>query len=201
MALREGRFSGPSHGALVESIIQGAISYVLQTSRENYRPNPTKDEDGELGRFLSRQYRSYKNSDPNPKHQKAIPICVVAEVLKKKATEIQRATSQLEIRGFFYACRSCEYLMVPKDDKRRTNILRLRCMILFKDGRELQHSDTYLEYAECVSITFEWQKKDKRNETATQLALEHIIICPVRQWAALVKYIKKYPGSTGDTPV
>ena len=89
MALCEGRFLGPSHGTLVESTIRGAISYVSETFRGNYRPNPTKDEDGELGRVLSRQYRAYKKSDPNPKQQKAIPICVVAEVLKKKATETQ----------------------------------------------------------------------------------------------------------------
>ena len=35
----------------------------------------------------------------------------------------------------------------------------------------------------------------------TQLPSEHIIIFPVRQWSALVKRIRKYPGSTGDTPV
>ena len=34
-----------------------------------------------------------------------------------------------------------------------------------------------------------------------QLASEHIILCPVRQWAALVKRIRKYPGPTVDTPV
>ena len=79
--------------------------------------------------------------------------------------------------------------------------MRLRCLRFFKDGRETQHSDTYLEYAHCVSITFEWQKKDKRNDTVTQLASEHIILCQIRQWAALVKRIRKHPGSTGDTPV
>ena len=34
-----------------------------------------------------------------------------------------------------------------------------------------------------------------------QLASEHIILCPVWQWDALVKRIRKYPGSTDDTPV
>ena len=58
-----------------------------------------------------------------------------------------RATSQLAIGGFFYACRSCEYLMVPQADKRRTNILRLCYLRFFKYRRELQHSDPYLEYA------------------------------------------------------
>ena len=72
---------------------------------------------------------------------------------------------------------------------------------IFKDGRELQHSYLFLEYADCVSITFEWQKKDELYDTVTQLASEHIIICPVRQWDALVKHIRNYPGSMGDTPM
>ena len=91
--------------------------------------------------------------------------------------------------------------MVPQAEKRRISILRLCCLRFFKDGRELQYSDPYLEYADCVSITFEWQNKDEINDTVTQLASENIIICPVRQWAALVKRIRKYPRSTSDTPV
>ena len=80
MAIREGVFSGRSHGNLAESKIRGAISYVSHNFRGNYRPNPTKDKDGEPERVLSRQYRAYKNSKPNPKQQKSIPICIVAEV-------------------------------------------------------------------------------------------------------------------------
>ena len=91
--------------------------------------------------------------------------------------------------------------MVPQAEDRRTNILKLSCMRLLKDGREIQHSDPYLDYADCVSITFEWQKKDEINDTVTQLASENKILCLVRQWAALVKRIRKYPGSTVDTPV
>ena len=33
------------------------------------------------------------------------------------------------------------------------------------------------------------------------MASEHIILCPVRQWAKLVKRIRKYSGSTGNIPV
>ena len=54
MALREGRFSGSSYDTLAEGTVRGAISLVSQTFRQNDRPNPTKDEDGELGRVLSR---------------------------------------------------------------------------------------------------------------------------------------------------
>ena len=179
MAVHERRFSGPSYDTLAEGTVRGAISFVSQTFRENNRHNPTKDEDGELENFLSRQYRAFNNSDPNPVQQKATPICVVAKVFKKKATETQRATVQLGIRGFFIAGSSCEYMKVTQAEKRRTDILRLRCTRFSKDGRELQHSDPNLEYADCVSINFEWQKKDERNDTVTQMVSEHIILCPV----------------------
>ena len=201
MSVREGRFSGPSYDTLTKDTVRGAISFVSQTFRENDSPNPTKDKDGELGRFLSRKYRAFKNSDPNPAQQKAIPICVIAKVFKKKATETQRATGQLRIRGFFIAGISCEYMKVPQAEKRRTYILRLICIRFFLGGRELQHSNPNLKYADYVSITFEWQKKDERNDIVTQLASEHIIMCPVRQWTGLVKRIRNYPGATGNTPV
>ena len=71
-----------------------------------------------LEEFYLGHTRPFINSDPSPAQQKAIPICVVAEVFKKKATETQRATGQLGIGGFFIAGRSCEYTKVPQAEKR-----------------------------------------------------------------------------------
>jgi hypothetical protein len=73
MALREGPFSGPAYDSLVEGTIRNTISYVAQTFWENDRSNPTNDENGELGRLLSRLYRSFRNRDPAKKQQKALP--------------------------------------------------------------------------------------------------------------------------------
>ena len=63
------------------------------------------------------------------------------------------------------------------------------------------HNDPRLEFADCVSITFEFQKADGRNDTVTQMASGDALLCPVRQWAALVRRISSYPGATNDTPV
>ena len=71
----------------------------------------------------------------------------------------------------------------------------------FSQGKELSHDNPRLEYADCVSITFEFQKKDERNDTVTQMASGDILLCPVRQWAAIVKRILGYPGADDDTPV
>ena len=145
MALREGRFSGPSHGTLVESTVKSSVGYVAQTFRDHDQPNPTHDEDHQLGRLLSRQYRAFKNKDPPPKQQKALPIGVLRVLAELQVTELQRAIIQLSIGGYFFACRSCEYLQVPQAEKRRTDILRIRNIRFFSKGREMSHGDPRLE--------------------------------------------------------
>ena len=91
MAMREGKFSRKSDGPLAESTIRGAISYVSSSFRDNDRPNPTKDENGDLGRVLSRLFRAFRNKDPNPKQQKTLPAQVLVMMHKRKETETERA--------------------------------------------------------------------------------------------------------------
>lgn len=201
MAMREARFSGPAYDTLVEGTIRSTISFVASTFRDNDRPNPTKDEDGELSRLLSRQFRAYRNKDPNPVQQKALPACVLVKLAKLNTTETQKAISQLANGAFFFACRSCEYLKVSQAEKRRTDILRLHNIRFFKDGILLHHEDPNLESADCVSVTFEFQKKDERNDTVTQLASEDELLCPCKTWAKIVRRIRRYPGATDNTPV
>jgi hypothetical protein len=120
---------------------------------------------------------------------------------KLNMTETQKCISQLSIGAFFFACRSCEYLKVPQAEKRRTEILRLRDIRFFKDGRELNHGDPQLEYADCTSITFEVQKNEERMDVVTQLTSGDLLLCPVRIWATIVRRIWQYAGATKDTPV
>ena len=84
MAMREGRVSRQSHGPLPESTIRGAISHVSSSFRDNDRPNPTKDEDSDLGRILSRLFRAFRNKDPNPKQQKTLPAQVLIMMHERK---------------------------------------------------------------------------------------------------------------------
>jgi hypothetical protein len=79
---------------------------VVQTFRDNDRPNPSKDKDGELGRFLSRLFRAFKNEDPKRRQQKALPAVVLRELAKMRFSESQIAIRELAIGAFFFACRS-----------------------------------------------------------------------------------------------
>ena len=87
MAMRGARFSGPAYDTLTEGTIRSAVSYVASTFSKNDRPNPTKNDDGELGRLLSRQYRAFINDDPNPVQQKCVLPCVIRELTKNKLSE------------------------------------------------------------------------------------------------------------------
>ena len=84
MTMRGARFLGPAYDSLAEGTIRSAVSYVASTFRENDRQNPTRDEDGELGRLLSQQYRAFRNEDPAPVQNKCVPVCVIRELTKNK---------------------------------------------------------------------------------------------------------------------
>ena len=97
--------------------------------------------------------------------------------------------------------RSCEYLLVPHAEKRRTDVLRLGNIRFFKDGILLEHSNPQCEFVDSVAITFEFQKKDERNGTVTQKGTYHAFMSPVKIWYEIVKRIRDYPGADTDTPV
>ena len=159
MAVREGRFTKDRTEPLVEGTVRGAISHVVQAFRESGRQNPTKDADNMLSVLLSRQFRSYRNDDPKEIQQKALPFIVLRELAKRQVSELDKAISQLTICAGFFACRSCEYLKVPRREMKRTKLLRLRNIRFFKDGRLISTPSENLEFADSVAVTFEMQKK------------------------------------------
>lgn len=126
---------------------------------------------------------------------------MLVEIAKMQLTETQRAIAQLTIGAFYFAMRSCEYVKVPQAHKRRTDILRLRNIAFLRKGRIIPHSSPELEYTDCVVITFEFQKKDEKDDSVTMHATGHATMCPVRAWAALIKRVRNYQGSDDNTPV
>jgi hypothetical protein len=65
----------------------------------------------------------------------------------------------------------------------------------------ISHDDAELEFSDCILLTFETQKKDKKMDTITQMASGDIKLCPVCAAAAIVRRIRDYPGTTVDTPI
>jgi hypothetical protein len=119
----------------------------------------------------------------------------------KTSTEKQVAIGQLIIAAFFFACRLCEYLKVPNQDQQLTKQLTLGNIVFYKAGKIIPHKCSSIFLAECVSITFETQKNKRKFDTVTQYATLHPVLCPVKQWAEIVKRISLYPGASKATPV
>ena len=130
------------------------VQFVCTTFQENGYPNPSIDNDGLPAFILQREFRSFKNTDPEEKHQKAIPISVISELIHRDSTDLKRATGKLATIGIFFVMRSCEYLKVAKPNQRRTKILRLRNVRFFQGVDQLGYDHRELEFSDCVALTF-----------------------------------------------
>ena len=201
VAMLEGRFSRPSDGPLAKTSVTGAINAVAATFRENGREDPHRDAERNVSRLLQRQLRSYSKNDPKAKQQKALPVCIYRFLLSSPLTDLQRIIAVLAAGAHFWAMRSCEYSKVPKEEQRQTKLLCLRNIAFIKEGNILSHTSPRLNLADCVSITFERQKNDRKEDTVTQWRTSDTILCPVKLWASIVTRILSYKGTNNDSPV
>ena len=77
----------------------------------------------------------------------------------------------------------------------------MRNIQFFKDGAILPHSHLDLEFSDCVSLTFERQKRQDKNDTVTQEATGDSVLCPICFAAGLVRRIGSYPGTSLSTNI
>ena len=133
------------------------------------------------------------------KQQKALPLCIIKELVKNKSAERGKALGDLAITAFFFTMRSCEYLKVAcKEGERKTKRLRVRNIRFYRNGRELLRSDPTLQASDYVSVTFEDQKNGKRQDTIIMQNSGDIILCPCRSLARIIQRILRYPDSNED---
>ena len=178
-AMREATFSGDAFDQLVESTIRGTVDSVAQTFRLNDRDDPRHDSGGRLAYILQRQYRGYKNQDRSVKQQKAITGELLLELSKTRSTVTDIAVGQLTMGAFFCTMRSCEYTKTSRSEDKRTKILCLRNLRFLRGHRELSHDDPNLALADTLTITFEYQKNDERDDSVTHHRTGDTIFCPI----------------------
>jgi hypothetical protein len=70
MAVRDARFSISPSEKLVANTVRDTIQYVCATFCKNGHPNPTLDKGGKPAFILQQEFRSFKNTDLEEKHQK-----------------------------------------------------------------------------------------------------------------------------------
>jgi hypothetical protein len=118
---------------------------------------------------------------------------------KLAISSFDKALCKLFIGAFFFAMRSCEYVQVP--GQRKTKLLTIKNINFYRGTCRLGHSDPLLHMAECVSITFEQQKRETKNDIITQHRSTDTLLCPVKIWAKIIRRLHSYPSSNPDTPV
>ncbi|MGH7974184.1 MAG: hypothetical protein ACREBR_01565 [bacterium] len=198
-AVRRGQFSKERDKELGEGTVRASVDYVSQTFRARNRRDPRHDDEGHLAHVLQRQFRGYKNQDSAERPQHAISATVLRTIFSLRQSPIDEAIAQLLIGAFFFAMRSCEYCNVT--GSRRTKLLTLGNLRFLTGKKELHHKDDNLSQADTISITFEFQKRDTRNDIITMPRSGDPILCPVKAWAFLTQRILAYPGCTSSSPV
>ncbi len=109
--------------------------------------------------------------------------------------------AQFSVAAYFFACQSCEYLKVSQDQKQQTNILKLRNIRFFKDGKQVHASSPDLCLANSASLTFEMQKNQEKFDMVMHGATGYKFLCPDKQWAAVVNPMLSDTGATMNTLV
>jgi len=174
---------------------------VVAVFRENGHNDPKRDAERNVARLLRRQLRSYKKDDPKEVQQKALPICVLHLILSSNSTELCQAMGKLAGAAHFWAMHSCEYVKVPKAEHRQTKQLCIRNIAFIKDGESIDHKSPSLHLTDCVSVTFERQKNDRKADTVTQWRTSDELLCPIKIWASLIRRISSYKGAIKDSPL
>ena len=192
-AVREQTFAPSSKGNdhLVASSCRTALDSVRKAFRANGRPDPALDADGKLALILHYQLRGYTNMDPSPKQQRPIPLVLIKQMIQRPCADPGLiAFHQLFNFAFFFAMRSCEYLKT--DGEKRTHPIRLRNLVFRRRHHIIPHDDPNLAEADTITVTFEFQKRDLRDDAVTQSSSGDPLLCPVRAAAAIVHRMKKF---------
>jgi hypothetical protein len=199
-SIREGRFVLVKYNKPIQSeSVRASLDCVAQAFKLADRPDPRLDRERKLAFLLQRKLRGYSSTDDPPSPQPAMTASVLRMFYRLALSPFDTALCELFIGAFFFAMRSCEYVQVS--GPRRTKLLSIKNINFYRGKRRISHNDPLLHMSECVSITFELQKKETKNNIITQHQSTDTLLCPVKIWAKIVCRLNSYPSSTPDTSV
>jgi hypothetical protein len=72
---------------------------------------------------------------------------------------------------------------------------------LFIKNRKRLKLDPNLHKADSVSISFELQKREEKDDTITQHKSNDSLLCPVKIWAKIIRRLLSYESASRDTTV
>jgi len=161
------------------------------------QPNPRKDIDRKTVLFLQCLFKRYKNNDPREKHQKALPLSIMQQMVTRSTRSMMLITfHQLFLLGFFYAMWSCENFKMS--GKWCTEPLCKHNFIFMKDHNILQHNSPLLKQVDSLALVFEYQKRDQHDKSITQSKMDNPILCLIQAGAAIICCLQAM-GASDDT--
>jgi hypothetical protein len=127
------------------------------------QPDPRLDPDGNVAFILQCQLWFYSLIDKPEVQQIVLTGSIMETILQVIYLTSGHGTIWTIIYWHFFLClRSCKYLLVSSQWKMKALLLHNICF--YKGTTFLLHSDTSLHLADTVSVTFEEQKFDTKND-------------------------------------
>ena len=199
--IRQALYKGSRSEKVATGTVRRALGNVSQGFKSAGHPDPRLDVDGKICFRLTQICKGFEKNDPKKKHQKAIPISVLKQVLRlahKSNNDFNIAIAHLAIGAYSFAMRSCEYSKTCFDEESKlTKVLRVRNVRFFLGRQLLDHSDKRIFIADYVNITFEWQKNEDRDNSVSMHGCRRYKtreFDPVFIWATIISKVRAYPG-------
>ena len=186
--------------------VDETLGHLASKFRDSGRQSPLhySDDTNRLLPEIRQLTLAWRNTDPSEERQKAITpahLRFLSEYTSDNKSALYEAMSDLSVGAFFFAMRSCEYLNVDVRGKTKKLVVRNICFYdIAKNELDRKHPDLE-NLAAYVTITFEDQKNNHKNETRSQQRSGDPVLCPCIRWARIVSRILRYPGATLDSPV
>ena len=161
---RRKKYGKTSKSIITGGTIKSTVSNICLDFRKNLRPYPAFDLDMHPSLFLTHQLMGYINSNSSAKQQKALPPSVFRTMLQNTFTPMDEAMGQLSNGAFFFAMRSCEFLIFQgKRKTKRLNITNCESIVQAKLTENHSNSQTLTDTQTCSHAFRKVQKTRRRN--------------------------------------
>jgi hypothetical protein len=174
--------------------VEKAIRHVAQTLLLAGYADPRRTYGAsELDLPFRHLLKSYKDQDPAPKPQLALPVATVeraAAYYQAPHPPLVRATADLVTIAFFFLLRVGEYTMPRRNVRTRTEQFRIQDVIFRRNGLVMPNTDVLADLlsADSVTLYIDNQKNGQRGATIHHTACP-TWFCPVKALARRVSSI------------
>ena len=198
-AVREREFSRKGEKELATATVRKALDQVAKIFRARGRPHPFKA-GSQLDFELDLLFQGHTDNDPPEEQEVAITPSFLREISRRSRTDKERKMALLFIMAFFFAMRSCEYL-ITTGPRRTTNACMKDVMFVTRTGGHIDQKTGDIFAAAAVRIKFRRQKNKDDGDIVTQEKTADPLLNPVRVIAFLVTELWTHPATTWDTPL